>query len=1350
MPLVDLDDPEELRARWTALAAVAHATGFDRRWYADADGYHHQDETASVLRMVRLEDGRAVLWGFHTQHSRTAGEDLLAGSPDWIGQPEVRQRQSAGELGFVYGAFNGSWARASYPGDPWQPAEDGFGPIGQWITSDEATADVMAEWVAEWCDYLGGLDELRPFGVELIRAAAGPGVSAPALAVYFGHFAIDPRSPLQPDLPAGVVAAEDFTRNVAEPASFAADPDTAEVSVVEDAVIGDDPQADDEESYVVPPGISPFTGQPIADPPPQPPGEPDDTGGSRKQGWLRRRKTAEEPEYERPEPDLAAPGTYLPENVSGPGLPAPAYNPNLPSSEPPRVGGGMYEGDDFYNSLFADAPAAAAPADQDFETAEQQSWSDQDATSEYTPFPEAEPQWTGPGWVNGQWVEAPTPEPTNSPSAQGAGEAAHPDSPFAQDVREAARPESPFAPGAAGSPFTTDGAPGAAPAGSPFAPNADLEDDDAPTAEIEAVLDLPADETPAVERTHDTTPPQETTAHTPQPYEAAIRNPVHDHVGPARDQAGSTRDHAGPTYDHAGLAHDEAGPAGDGAGLAHETAHVRDDAARAYDEAAADEEELASFTGPSPFAPVAHADPDPTPDHSDLADADDQTAEIPAILDDTDPSSPAPASEVQASTTAAPPAAPPATDVQTYAPDARASDARARTPLGAASEPASDVPAEAAPTSDVRAFAPTGEVPSREARTSDAPGEITQAADVQTHTPTGEPPREGASTEVRGEPARTSDVRASAPTDDAPGDAGASGVRASTGDGPGEDARAGGGVRPFGPTGDVPADGLRTSDVPGEAGASGGRALAGDGPGEDARAGVRMAGSAGEGAWTGDVRADGLRIVDGPGDAARRDERYEEFDDEDEVFGRSRAAEVEGQVEPHPQPQPWPQPHPEPWPQPEPHPAPWPQPTPPTPEPGPAPEPTPQPYPGPTPEPTPGPGPQPYPTPEPIPGPTPEPTPGPAPEPTPIPDPEPEPSPEPLPEPEPQPFPQPYPEPEPVPMPEPEPEPQPMPEPQPEPEPHPEPEPELEPEPDPDAQPNPEPQPEPEPQAEPEPYLARGRASQSWAGPHADRGAMAQPDGDGRRGQPGDSGYWTEAGAEQSEAARRASGWDAAIGELDDDTPTGSMPVVDDDEPTGVIPAVSFDDAPDDAATDRRDAVAMVVPGLGLIGGGGPRVVPVAGSIEEAMRAEVERPRPRPEESEAVRALHDWCRARTAIVPSGFTIQVQVLDPGAPSYRFDLEPPEVDDPEFAADKLSGLLADLWLTEARSEQGGWLFARIDAAGRTLRIDRWYDQVPDWWDNPVEERLDVDGLVRRLYDRGPEWQPSYLEKLYTSAR
>jgi hypothetical protein len=62
----------------------------------------------------------------------------------------------------------------------------------------------------------------------------------------------------------------------------------------------------------------------------------------------------------------------------------------------------------------------------------------------------------------------------------------------------------------------------------------------------------------------------------------------------------------------------------------------------------------------------------------------------------------------------------------------------------------------------------------------------------------------------------------------------------------------------------------------------------------------------------------------------------------------------------------------------------------------------------------------------------------------------------------------------------------------------------------------------------------------------------------------------------------------------------------------------------------------------------------------------------------------------------------------------------------------------------------MFARLDAAGRTLRIDRWYDQVPEWWDHPIEQRLDVHSLVRRLNGRGPDWQPSYLEKLYTTAR
>lgn len=765
MPLVDLDTPEELRARWTALAAVAHATGFDRRWYADEEGYHHQDETGSVLRMVQLDD-KAVLFGFHTQHSRTAGSDLLAGSPDWIGQPEVKRRLGAGELGFVYGAVNGTWARASYPGDPWQPLDDGFAPIGQWITSDSESAREMIEWVAEWTDYLGGLDELEPAGVRLIRTAASSGITAGALAEFFDVFGIDPRSPLQPDLPAGVVAADDFTRNFAAGARLDDEPDTAEVSVVEEVVTGtsEGRPVDEDESFVVPPGISPFTGQPIDEPSyhVEPVARDQEYGiTGKKQGWFRRRKPDEAAEPAEPDIPFQAgppPGTFL------------------PSSEPPRVGGGVHEGDDFYASLFADAPyQSAAPADeQDWETAERPVWPDEDATGS---------TWVGGAWIDGEWVEDPASSHLDPPSA--------------------AQPVAPS---------------------TPLPAEAVAEDDDAPTAEIPAVID----------------------------------------------------------------------------------------------------EEPASFTGPSPFAP---------------------------------------------------------------------------------------------------------------------------------------------------------------------------------------------------------------------------------------------------------------------------------------------GAEVRAQVEPHPQPEPWPepQPRPEPWPEPEPRPAPWP-------EPGPEPSPRPEPAPGP--------------------GPWPEPEPSPAPEP----------EPEPWPEPEPEPEPEPWPHPEPEPRPTPEPEPAPW--------------------------PDPEPSPEPGPWPRSEPLITQL---------------------------------------------------------LDTSRP----------EPLS---------RPAEVAA----AVRMSIPGLGLVGSDGPRLQAPPGSLEEAMRSEVERPRPRPRESEAFDALRAWCRARTAIVPSGFTIQVQVLDPAHPSYRFDLEPPDVDDPEYAADKLSGLLGDLWLTEAESEQGGWLFARMDAAGRTLRIDRWYDQVPDWWDNPVEPRLDAQALVRRLTGRGPEWQPSYLERLYSTAR
>ncbi|MFI6826184.1 hypothetical protein ACIBG5_03705 [Kribbella sp. NPDC050241] len=1231
MPLVDLDDPEELRARWTALAAVAHATGFDRRWYADEDGYHHQDETGSVLRMVRLEDGRAVLFGFHTQHSQTRRADLLAGSPDWIGQPEVRRRQTAGELGFVYGAFNGTWARAAYPGDPWQPAEDGFTQIGQWITSDSDAAAEMIEWVAEWADYLGGLDELQPFGVQLIQTAGSSGISFEALQEFFDHFEIDARSPVQPDLPSGVVAAEDFTRNFAVAESLADDPDTAEVSVVEDVVIGasDGPlpvDEVDEQSFIVPPGISPFTGQPIDEAPQVPsyeqpvydeqpgyeepayegpavyqqvayrPEAPAEYGvTNKKQGWLRRRKHDNVPEPEQPTgfegggaAGGPAPGTYLPDDVSGGGLPL--YGGGLPSSEPPRVGGGVHEGEDFYASLFADGPSAASyqqdAAEQDWETAEQAGWSEQGATSEYNPFadepaapePEPEREWVGGAWINGLWVEDPA--------------SYHPE---------------------------------------PVTPS---DDDEAPTAEIAAVPDAPTPEPQAAQSPFAPVNPG------PQqsPFVAEV----------ARDEAVPPRDQAGAAQGEAGVARGEVDSSED-----------------------QDDEELASFTGPSPFAPVAVEEPE-----------DDQTAEVPAVrvdeLDDQTAEVPAVSAELpeapveakaqvephpqpqpwpqpqpepwpqpephpapwpqpdpQPSPTPDPfprpephpePAPHPTPDPQPHPepdPDPQPWPDPEPEPLTPEPDPTPQPQPEPDPDQGPWSAPDPNQWTQPHAEPRPDPNHRTQPGPGPQHDPNHWPRSEPASQPEReherwaqpvseaahyqqpeqetapwhqpdpederwgqAEPAQAREHWAQAEPESAPH---ASAAQASGSDvwdespgGAWQAEDAGAYSVPVAdadaPTGEIPVieDDVAVGPTPI---VNAHEATAASGPMDD-------------------------EVPTGPVPVVNADARSQ---NDDVPTGSVTAVGAAN-----------------------------------------------------------------FPTTD-------------------------------------------------------------------------------------------------------NDDVPTGSVVQANGFPGANNDDV--PTGsvvhaNGFRGVDDDD---VPTGSVPVVQANGFPGADddvptgsvpvvAADGFSDDDTPTGAVPVVgadDDDTPTGAVPVVGADGppesdgvpngvSPDVGVPAARVIDRMSIPGLALAGSDGPGIELVPGSIEEALRAEVERPRPRPQESVAFEALHAWCRARTAITPSGFTIQVQVLDPAAPSYRFDLEPPDVDDPEFAADKLSGLLGDLWVTEAESELGGWLFARIDAAGRTMRVDRWYDRVPDWWDNPVEPRLDVNGLVRRLYGRGPQWQPSYLERLYTSAR
>ena len=192
-------------------------------------------------------------------------------------------------------------------------------------------------------------------------------------------------------------------------------------------------------------------------------------------------------------------------------------------------------------------------------------------------------------------------------------------------------------------------------------------------------------------------------------------------------------------------------------------------------------------------------------------------------------------------------------------------------------------------------------------------------------------------------------------------------------------------------------------------------------------------------------------------------------------------------------------------------------------------------------------------------------------------------------------------------------------------------------------------------------------------------------------------------------------------------------------------------------AADGVGAELAVVPDLPEDDGGdGPDAEadadgePSYETLEDAMRAEPERPRPRPEPGPAFTNLHEWCRERTRVVPSGFTIHVYVANPQAIGYSFDLEPPEVADSHIPADRIGSLLHALWQEETDPEHGAWMFARIDAAGRTMRVDRWYDSVPSWWEGPIADRpIDGADVGWHLEHRSGDWQPSYANRTELAA-
>ncbi|MEV8371783.1 hypothetical protein AB0P21_03550 [Kribbella sp. NPDC056861] len=1718
MPLVDLDDPEELRARWSALAAVAHATGYDRRWYADAHGWYHQDETGSDLRMARLDGGRAVLFGFHTQHTQTGEADLLAGAPPWIGQPEVKRRMAAGELGFVYGSFNGTWARASYPGDPWQPLDDGFLPIGEWITSDEEAAREMIEWAAEWADYLGGLDEVLPVGVRLIRTVATTGITVEALQELFTALGIGPHSAQQPDLQAALAAAAEFDGStVSQPvpapvvgsgrAPAAASSDDADTDASPGGAFP--PIEDDEESVAVPPGISPFTGKPIGaddanliiggpdpyagvnepypagpaagepysadpyaseassassagtsepfapeppftpeppfrpdspfapepqppapEPPftpgpaPDPPYQPDDTPDAygvvaKKPRLFRRRKhenqdpqppapkggswsnaapynpqapvdrpnagpyapqpeadpyapqsgtdpyaqqAGADPHAQRPGADpYAQPGnaSYAPQSGTGPyapqpgsdssvpqsgteqrrsaGSPTPTYGAptapaqngeqpgpgepgappapgqyraqpapgqpaddapaagqyairnhsgdarDLPSAEPPRVGGPIDDGEDFYASLFADAPAAASyvPDVVRNTPADQQPWSADDATSEIAAVPDDLAADGSDGSLAANDLAADdrdgslalqTPaadDRDGSFASHGSDLSATDDTgvitpiPDADDsaspvqpaeVREGSQPadstqaQQPYAAGSLGAPQLQDhrsepaGQPGT-PAGLPdsaterepanqpeqhIGHEADAHLPSATEYEVDARSEQATEHQPGGKPGHtaESAPgaqPGQATEYQrgaqsgpgaeyelgarpgrateygagPQPNRATESGPdtqsdaATEYEADAR--AGMATEYAAYETDvqrGSGTEYEEyAGPQSDARSGSGDAALAETDAVALSDASVADERsgtgtdyrtdarpevldgrELAAEMHPEPdvalepdlaAAPVVAQELEAEPQVEPEPEAEPELEVLPepevvaepevvpepaprpapavakrewiggawingvwiedvaAYLEAQNAAGPAQAAEEEASGTEAvaqridealtdeplvdgtlieePPTEERVLDYEEFdRPTEHAlTQDRGRGFDGRGGDSLAEDPPTEELVLDVEAFDGAADDSQQEVRAAEADG-FQEAAE--------DPPTEERVLDVEGREGSADKPQADERALDGDDGLGASAEHPSTEErvldvdaleGPVEYGRADGRSLDDGRLEHQAEDALAEDRGAGESERHGGgvpsneQELGVEASGEQAAQQVPVAGPA-LGAEAGEAPA-GERSSVPPAEArpdvASTGEQQGVVPPEVRL-GAAQAGEQPGEVSADARPD--------------------------------VSSTGDQPGAAPT-EDRPGaaaaedrPGAVPagerlgvVPAEERLLGvpsedqllgvPLDDQLIG-------------------------------------VPV---------------------------------DDQLIEEPQGEVEddaPTAEIAAISEEDPESEYYAGGSSPASSQARdiPPGGFSSLEPLDEFDYRPGLEDFHDQILGDADWTAdQLGEPAAVDVTAQLEAVRDVEPqddkqhpaqSQAQPQIEEPPAerPEKLVVPDDGGGAVAIPGLGVVGGDSPRIDSQPGSIEEAMRAEVERPRPRPKKTAAFDALHDWCRARTKIVPSGFTIQVQVLDPAAPSYRFDLEPPQVDDPEYGQDLLAELLGDLWLAESESEQGGWLFARIDVAGRTLRIDRWYDSVPDWWDNPIEARLDVDGLVRRLNGRGPDWQPSYLEKLYISAR
>ena len=190
---VDLPSPREMRGRWAAFSAVMAALGYGDSSNADRGPWYYDDGGGNWAELHRLDGDRAVLLGHDHEYSETYyhlaaeyfGEedtDLLAGAPDWWGEP-VRATEEPGRwIGFVYGYEDGKWQRVEYD------LADGFESVDPPLVSDHRCHELIAAFTSE----SPAIDVLVAAGAEVteeqVAAVVGPSKDAAAGVVAARKF----------------------------------------------------------------------------------------------------------------------------------------------------------------------------------------------------------------------------------------------------------------------------------------------------------------------------------------------------------------------------------------------------------------------------------------------------------------------------------------------------------------------------------------------------------------------------------------------------------------------------------------------------------------------------------------------------------------------------------------------------------------------------------------------------------------------------------------------------------------------------------------------------------------------------------------------------------------------------------------------------------------------------------------------------------------------------------------------------------------------------------------------------------------------------------------------------------